>query len=120
MPAVDFATKYASARERLLREMSALQWCSRHQLESWAGNRYGARIRELRRLGYPIEDREVEDGKEYRLISATPTGPTAPKKVRVYLNEGDAVDLINGRLSMFARCDLQVALGKFRMNKERL
>ena len=119
MPAVDYATKYAGARQRLLVAMSDLRWRSCKEMEELAGNRYGARIRELRRLGYVIEDRDEDDGKSYRLVSAAPSSPRG-KKVRVYLEECDAADLVRGRVTLFAQAEVAGALGRFRANKERL
>lgn len=115
----DYATKYASARQRLLLAMCDLQWRSHKELEAIAGNRYGARLRELKRQGYSFEDREEVDGKSYRLMSAAPATPMG-KRVRVYLDESDAADLINGRITIFARANVQNALCRFRANKEKL
>jgi len=121
MPARDHAREFANARSRLLVAMSDLAWHTRQELEAIAGNRYGARLRELKRLGYVFEDRELgeRDGKDYRLASAAPASPRG-KRVRVYLEEADAADLLGGRISMFARAEVQGALASYRANKGRL
>lgn len=119
MGAINFGEKYAAARSRLVQSMSDLQWRSCKQLGAIAGNRYGARLREMRRQGYLFEDREIEDGKAYRLVSAVPSSPRE-KRVRVYLEERDAAALLSGEVSLFARKDVAGALGRFRANKGRL
>ncbi len=119
MPAIDYAEKYAPARARMLKAMCDLQWRTCKDLEELAGNRYGARLRELKRQGYIFEDREIEDGKAYRLISAVPSSPRE-KRVRVYLEERDAAALLSGEVSLFARKDVAGALDRFRANKGKL
>lgn len=116
---IDFAERYASARQRLLTAMCDLQWRTCKQIEQLAGNRYGARLRELRRLGYIIEDRELDDGKAYRLVSAAPSSPRE-KKVRVYLEESDAAAVLDGEVSLFARAAVAGALNSYRANRGKL
>jgi len=118
----DYGKKYGSAREALLDRMSDCVWHSWKELEAVAGNRYAARMLELRRLGYQIEDRSGvahPDGKDYRLISVVP-GPPKKKQVKVFLDEYDAQAAVLGNLTSTARTAVKDALGSFMANKDKL
>lgn len=115
----DYGTKYENARDRALRVLSDGTWHGWAELEMVAGVRYGARLLELRRLGHVIEhaDHPSGDGRMYRW-----TGTTDPqeKRVRVYLTEFDALELVNGRLTPSATAAVQEAIGSFRHNRDKL
>jgi len=117
----DFGVKYETARDRLLRLVLDLQWHNRQELEAAAGNRYAARVLELKRLGYVVEDREsaTGHGKDYRLTSRTPGAPQE-KKVKVFLSEEDAELLLAGQVTGEAEAAVEDALGSFRANKHKL
>jgi hypothetical protein len=115
---VDYAEKHASMRERVLELLADCEWHTHRELHSLC-NRYGARIAELRGLGYVVETEDLDAGKRYRLVSLDRSG-RKQKRVRVYLDERDVVELLKGRLTLFSRAALEDALGSFRQNKERL
>jgi hypothetical protein len=118
----DYAAKYQSARERTLTMLKDLQWTSWRQLRRVAGVRYGARIRELKRLGYRIEDSSDNspDGKQYRLTNITPGEPLG-KRVRVYLPERETEMLLTtGKVPAASIVAIATALSIFRANKHKL
>jgi len=118
----DYGVEYKTARDRLYDLLADLYWHSAKELSRVGGVRYGARILELKRLGYQIESREVEgqEGKDYRLISRHKGSPQQ-KRVKVLLTEDDAHDLAyNDTLTDRARDAIQNALGSFRTNKDKL
>lgn len=116
----DYAEKYETARDRIYAVLVDLEWHSNSELVEVGGNRYGARLLELRRLGYDIEAEDLPDhGRRYRLRSIHP-GTPQPKRGRVYLDEADLVALLNGSMSLFARDALASALGSLRANKGKL
>ncbi len=110
-----------NAREALLRLLGDEQWHSFHELNAVAGVRYSARLLELKRLGWLIEDEPVGDGetgKQYRL---TGRGGRRGKLVKAYLHEAEVRTMIaEGRVPESAVEALAVALQTFRANKDRL
>jgi len=119
---VDYGVKYATARERILANLKSMQWRSWRVLRRSGGVRYGARLRELKRLGYQIEDATSNDneGKVYRLLSPTP-GPPQAKMVKVYLPEKNVIVLLdNFELPAATRAMLLDALRSFQHNRHKL
>jgi len=96
MGAVNYATKYRTARERVFDLLSDLRFHSWRELQAAGGNRYGARLLELRREGYEIVDTAYdEDGQQYRLVRLE-RGEPQPKRVRVYISESSAEHAVRG------------------------
>lgn len=90
------------------------------ELHREGGIRYHARILELKRLGYDIEDDGAEEGKWWRLRSHD-LGPPLGKKVKVYLEESDVEQLIDhGVVSRRARLALSLSLSSFKKNRHKL
>lgn len=88
--AIDFGEKKRPLRERVFDLLSDLEWHTHVELNRIGGNRYAARILELKRQGYRVDSRPLgEMGKEYRLLSLNP-GVPQPKRVRVFLELEDA------------------------------
>ena len=108
-----------SARERILREMKGLNWISWERMLQIGGVRYSARILELRRLGYKIEDCAVSDGKRYRLIDPAPGRPKH-KQVKLYLPESEVEFLLHGNVTGVVKRAALDALTTFRANKANL
>ena len=122
---VDFGSRYSTARTRILGYLSDLEWHSHRELAHIGGNRYGARLGELRRLGYLIESRDIVDGhgKWYRLQALEPS-VRRTKRVKVLLSERDAemvqqVAQIHG-LSSAGRDAIDDALASYRANRSKL
>ncbi len=115
----DYAERYTSARDAIFGLLSDLGWHSHRELGSVGGNRYSARLLELKRLGYAIESRELEEGKLYRLASLQ-RGEPQIKRVKVFLTEREAEALAEGVPSSGARAAVARALASFRTNRERL
>lgn len=84
---------------RLLRRLVDRDWHSWEELAAVAGNRYGARLHELRELGYCFVSRPRRNGrgKEYRRASR----PLRPRerKVRLLLPLADVHALLEGQLT---------------------
>lgn len=102
--------------------LSDLHWHSARELHHTGGVRYGARLLELKRLGYQFEDREVEgeNYKYYRLMSLTRGAPQA-KQVKVFLNEEDARLLVEENcMTGSAEKAVRDAYGSFLTNKSKL
>lgn len=117
---MNFGTEKLALRERVLSLLSDLGWHSFSQIHSVGGIRYSARLLELKRLGYRIEDRATgTDGKDYRLISLTP-GPAQEKRVKVFLRETDAEKLVVGKITRAAIAAVSDALGSFKTNRDNL
>lgn len=119
MISTDFGTKYATARDRVYGLLSDLGWHTWRELEAVGGVRYGARLLELRRLGYLFETADLEDGQRYRLKSLERAAPQ-PKRVKVLLEEADAESLYRGEVSVTAAMAVSVALASFRANRGKL
>lgn len=102
----------------LLMDLRPHHWSELHRI---GGVRYGARVLELRRLGYQIETRELDDGgKSYRLLSAR-VGAPLPKKVKVFLDPADVAEMIrSGIISNNAREQLVSSYHTFLYNKDKL
>ena len=117
----DFGKRYGSARTRVFDILKDLAWHDRKELETVAGNRYAARVHELRRRGYVVEVRSstTGEGQAYRLASTTPGAPPA-KRVKVYVCEEDAAQLLLGVVSASARDAIGRALRSFRINRDKL
>ena len=118
----DWAKKKKPLRERLLDLLLDLKWHPNTELGNIGGNRYAARILELRRLGYEIETQGLrgDGGKMYRLVSST-RGKTKPKRVKVYLEEADVASMVSGGgISQPAHAALSDALSSFRVNASKL
>ena len=117
----NFGVKYESARDRMLSLLSDLKWHNRKDLEAVAGNRYAARMLELKRLGYSIVDRVATEGhgKDYRLTHQKPGSPQE-KRVKVFLTESVADLLLMGQMTNDATIAIRDALGSFRNNKHKL
>ena len=117
----NYGQKYESARDQVLKLLMDLQWHGRKQLERVAGNRYCARILELKRLGYKVESEPLpdDDGNRYRLLSKTPGKPQA-KKVKIFVTESEAEWLTKKIVRDSALKPIREALESFRANKKKL
>lgn len=118
----DHALRHGSQRERVFALLSDLQWHAHYELASVGGNRYTARILELKRLGYIVESKHEKkdaDGKRYRLLSLLPSHPQ-PKRVKVFLDEHDARQLMSGIVQPAAIAALRQALASFEANRDKL
>jgi maleate cis-trans isomerase len=117
-----------TARGRLLKLLSDLQWHTRHELEAVSGNRYSARLLELKRLGYTIRKRPLVAGlgNEYKLESLDPATPKG-KKVKVFLSPTAVMEILK-ILDLYTipvipnqdREELKRALRSYENNKEKL
>jgi hypothetical protein len=118
---MDFAVKYQTARDRVLIELQPLEWVSWKVLRRIGGVRYSARLLELKRLGYKLEDSPDPsgDGKRYRLIDPMPSRPQC-KQVKLYLPEADVQALLHGEVTLFTISIARTALRIFRNNKHKL
>lgn len=118
----DHATRHVSQRERVFELLSDLEWHSHAELARVGGNRYSARVLELKRLGYLVESRHEKqdaDGKCYRLLSLTATVPQ-PKRVKIFLDEEDARYLLGGAISLKAKEAVKEALESYDANRGKL
>jgi hypothetical protein len=118
----DYANRFASARDRIFALLSDCQWHTRRELQAVGGIRYGARLLELKRMGYRIEAADTggdEHGRDYRLLSTEPNEPQA-KRVKALLEEQDVVSLLRGDITLTASAALRNALGSFRANRGKL
>jgi|WetSurMetagenome_2_1015567.scaffolds.fasta_scaffold168847_1 hypothetical protein len=103
----------------LLMDLKPHHWSELHRI---GGVRYGARVLELRRLGYQVETRELDDGgKSYRLLSGFKTGVPQPKRVRVFLNPADVANMLRtDGVPPRAREQLAASYHTFLYNKDKL
>lgn len=116
----DYGMDYTTARERVWALLRDLGWHTNAELREAGGVRYGARLLELKRLGYRIDAEELAGhGRRYRLESLEPGLPQG-KRVRVLLDEADAAALIDAAPTLTARAALTDALGSYRANKGKL
>jgi hypothetical protein len=113
---IDYGRRYRTAREALLGLLWDLSWHRHEELARAAGVRYGARLLELRRLGYVLETEELEEGKRYRLMSRE-RGAPQEKRVKCLLTEIDAESVVVGAPTDEARRAVSDALGSFRSNR---
>lgn len=120
----DHAEEHRPQREVLLDAMrgDCDVWFTVGQLVELGGIRYGARLLELRRLGWIVESRTDESSPNGKLYRIHPTkGPPQRKRVKVLLDEADVAELLErGTVSLAARVELADALGSFRHNREKL
>lgn len=118
---IDYAKLNETARGRVFKILLDCKWHHYEELKEVGGVRYSARLLELKRLGYEIEDRPLEpQGKQYRLVSPDPSVPQA-KHVKVFLAESDVEKLLGrGVLTKAARHALTDALGSFQHNRSKL
>lgn len=118
---VDYGQKYETKRDQVLSRLIDLEWHSWQALRGVGGVRYSARLLELKRIGYQIEDKEDSSGhgKAYRLQSKTPTDPQQ-KRVKVFLDEADVIKMLDGSISPRAQSALRMALGSFQHNRHKL
>jgi hypothetical protein len=122
----DYATIKKPLRDQLFALLGDLGWHGHMELRDAGGTRYSARLLELKRLGFQIDSRSTVDledsgktGKEYRLLSRVPSSPKG-KRVKVFLEERDAVAACEGRVTAAARVAVDDALASFRANREKL
>ncbi len=116
---IDFAIKFRSARDALFSLLYDCSWHGYKELRAVAGLRYGARLLELKRLGYLIETQPMETGQEYRLISLY-RGEPQEKRVKCFLTEQEAVSIGRGVPTHGAVMRVRDALDSFRANREKL
>lgn len=121
---IDYAELKKTARGRVLLLLTDLHWHTHVELQRQGGARYGARVLELKRLGYEIEDRHIDDdqrnGKEYRLVSLQPGQPQA-KRVKVYLDAADVASILHHQTMPWrARKALEDAYRSFKANEDKL
>ena len=119
-------TDHASIHKPKRKLLLALLWdCGWHRhgaLRRVGGVRYSARLLELKRLGYQIEDEPLagEPGKRYRLTTRK-LGEPLGKRVKVYLRERDCVRLLErGEVSLHLENCVAKALRSFQHNKDNL
>jgi hypothetical protein len=118
--AINYGQVFQSKRDALYRLLADCAWHTRSELQAAAGIRYGARILELKREGYAIEDRRVGlVEKSYRLVSRERGEPQA-KHVKVYLTEDDARLIAKGYVSGTARSAINDGLRSFDAHRGRL
>lgn len=120
MGQIDFSFKHRGARERLLELLRDQRWHRWDELEEVAGNRFGARIHELRKEGWQIIDTpDDEDGQRYQLASLT-RGVRQPDQVRVYISAFCAEQAARtGTLTEQARENVKRALDIFKSRRNR-
>lgn len=103
------------AKKRLLELLWDQEWHPWEELRGVAGQRYGARLHELRQVGFTVEtrDRKGDDrGRDYRLSSREPSDPKK-KRVRVYLDVEDARILAIGGSTKDARNAIKESLDSY-------
>jgi hypothetical protein len=116
----DYSTEYSTARARIYAKLSDLKWHSHRELGKIGGNRYGARIGELRRLGYLIQTVAVKgDGRRYKLNSLERKA-AIPKRVKVYLSLDDAQTIAAWGLPPGAVAAVEAALESYHANRSKL
>lgn len=116
----DYGVLMKTARDRVRDLLWDLKWHHFNELGRVGGVRYGARLLELRRLGWEIETRDLEPkGKEYRMIRRE-NGKPQGKQVKVFLDEDDAAALLAGTLTRKAKMAVLDGLKSYRVNKDKL
>ena len=118
----DHAAIHKPKRERLRLLLWDCEWHLHGELRLVGGVRYSARLLELKRLGYQIEDEPLsgEPGKRYRLKTRK-LGEPRGKRVKVYLRERDCVRLLErGEVSLHLENCVADALRSFQYNKDKL
>lgn len=106
-------------RDQLLALFSDKKWHSHEKLAIIGGVRYSARLLELKRLGYDIESRgHPKEGKEYRCVGRR---EPPPKRVKIFLDECDVLDMVNNAsISQQANAALTAAWASFDANRDKL
>ncbi len=121
--AIDYGAINVTKREALFGLLADGEWHSHVEIAGVAGVRYSARILELKRLGYMIDSEDSHDGeqgKRYRMLSTTP-GLGKAKRVKVYLEEPDVLDMVErGIVPPAARAALEDAHASFNTNRDKL
>ena len=124
----DYGADFLPAREKVLRLLWDLQWHDAKELEGVGGNRFGARLLELRRLGYQvINEQHVEGkhGKRYRLKGRYPEKPQE-KRVKVLLPVEAALEVMRLTRSVASKEAQQAyellkgAVASFQKNRDKL
>jgi len=115
----DYAKENKSLRKDLLELLSNLDWHDNVNLAAAGGIRYGARLLELKRLGYRIEDEDIVKGKRYRLKSLHRDQPQE-KRIRIYVSKQEARDLIKGVVTTELSAAVVTALSVFEANEHKL
>jgi len=116
----DFAEVNKTKRQRVLELLNDLQWHTHVELQVVGGVRYGARLLELKRLGYLIDDQSLEpQGKRYRLAS-TMRGTPQAKRVKVFLTKEEAQLLLEGVTTLESRNAVRDALASYLANEHKL
>ena len=84
-----------SSRQGVFAVLADLKWHGGAELVRAGGNRYSARVDELRALGYEIDRRSTDAAEfdEYKLKSTTP-GAARTQKVRVDFTEWELSQLM--------------------------
>jgi hypothetical protein len=116
----DYAEVNKTKRQRVLELLSDLQWHTHVELQVVGGVRYGARLLELKRLGYAIEDQSLEpQGKRYRLASMV-RGAPQEKRVKVFLSKEDAQMLLEDVVTTESHDAVRDALSSYLSNEHKL
>lgn len=118
----NYGVLHKSARDRLLDLLSDFEWHTYKECHLVGGVRYGARILELKRLGYKVESTEdpsAKDGNLYRLVSLE-KGPPQEKQVKLFLTEKESRELLASSLSSSIITKTGNALTSFIVNKHKL
>jgi hypothetical protein len=126
MAKVDYAQVNERDRNKLLSLLMDMKWHKPGEMRKAGGVRYSARLLELKRLGYIIDDRPLsgqEQGKEYCLAALVPGSPQE-KRAKILLSEKDLITLVSGgtiiHLSKKGQDELKLALIRYQNNKEKL
>lgn len=126
MSRVDYAQVNEQDRNKLLAMLMDMKWHKPGEMRKAGGVRYGARLLELKRLGYMIDDRPLsgkEQGKEYCLAALVP-GTPQKKRAKVFLSEKDLITLVSGgtiiHLTKEGQDELKLSLIRFQNNKDKL
>lgn len=117
----DFGKEFATARDKIFDVLDDLDWHSWRALRAVGGVRYSARLLELRRLGYVIDDLPDPSGtgKVYRLLSLTPDVPQG-KQVKIFLPESDVKRLLEGIITGSTVRAVRDAYAIFQANRHKL
>lgn len=120
----DYAGEYRNARQRVLDALFDGEWHSYNELERVGGVRYGARLLELRRLGWRIASVPRDDpngGKDYRLVSRLGVGRGPKRRVRLYLDPDEAAVVAAAHsLRQTIRSKARRALARYIANEGKL
>lgn len=125
--AKDYAELNAKDRDKLLELLMDMRWHTPSEMRKAGGVRYSARLLELKRLGYIIDDRPLtgkEQGKQYILLSLVP-GTPQKKRAKILLDENDLTTIVASRaimglLSSVGQSELRRALIRYRNNKDKI